>query len=149
MAHVGKECRLSTVEFGQRVHSFALFLVGARTGKSGGDLTRQQIDESAVGCIEGSVGVDSRDQKARWAILTLLSDWKNDCLPSRFVPGTGGNGSEARGEIIHGHRCSVREKLCRPYLIFRVEIDDYWCNSIPGSCTMSTYQPSLFSVALP
>ena len=45
MAHVGKKRRLGAVELGQHSRPFALFLVGARTGKSGGDLTRQQIDE--------------------------------------------------------------------------------------------------------
>ena len=138
VAHVGEKRRLGAVELGQRFSTFAFFLVGACTGKSGGDLTRQQINESAVGCIKGSIRVDSRDQKARWAILTLLSDWKNDRLPSGFVPGPGGDGSEARSEIVHGYGCSGREKLWRrPYLIFRVEIDDYGRNSIAGSCAMS------------
>ena len=102
-----------------------------------------------VGCIKSSVRVDSRDQKARWAILTLLSDWKNDRLPSGFVPEPGREGSEARGEIVDGYGCSSREKLWhRPYLIFRAEIDDYGRNSIAGSCAMSTREPRLLSVGL-
>src|SRR4029077_14010756 len=105
------------VELGKRFRTFAFCLVGACTGKSGGNLTRQQINESAVGCIKESIRVDSRDQKARWAILTLLSDWKNDRLPSGFVPGPDRDGSEARGEIGDGYGCSSREKLWhRPYL---------------------------------
>jgi hypothetical protein len=43
MAHIGEECRLGAVELGQRCRLFALFLIGARARKSGGDLTASRL----------------------------------------------------------------------------------------------------------
>ncbi len=58
MAHITEEGGLCTVQLGQGLGAFSLFLICSGIGHSGPDLARHQVEEPAIGVIKGPSWTD-------------------------------------------------------------------------------------------
>src|SRR5258708_39095203 len=86
MADVAEEGRLCPVQFSKSFRAFSFRLVPPHVGKTGRNLSRQERYKVAVGGIKRPVRIEPCDQKARWDVLTLLTDRHEYGLPPGLFP---------------------------------------------------------------
>src|SRR5258708_2384521 len=104
MADVAEEGRLCPVQFSKSFRAFSFRLVPPHVGKTGRNLSRQERYKVAVGGIKRPVRIEPCDQKARWDVLTLLTDRHEYGLSRGLFPHSCRKVGESLVQIVNDQR---------------------------------------------
>jgi hypothetical protein len=100
VADVGEEGGLGAVDFGEGLGALTLFLIRASVGDGGGDAGDDQIEEGAVGVVEGEARADAGDESTDGVSATGGKNRKDESFLYGFGIWAGGERTVSAREIL-------------------------------------------------